>query len=319
MKCCPAPWCSFAIASALGCAAPVAEQEPPQPAAAEAGDVEDDEASTADAAPSSDIYLGRLDTSVEPWVLGELRNVTARAGYDNQPSFDTNASFLYTSIRERQSDIYRYAIEAEAHEQLSDTPSNEYSPTPLPEGEGFSVVRELDGVQTLWRHDPRGAPVGRMFEALDAIGYHLWLDGTQHAAFFLVGESEAQHRLVHAAAPGAELAPILEGKVGRCMAKLEGGLSYVEHGAEGAQLMRYSLESDTREPIVTAREDSEDYAWVGDADLLMGEGSELWRWNLDAGWTAVKLEGELPSKKITRIAVSPDHRWVAFVEAEPSE
>ena len=286
-------------------------------------EAEAEDESTADAAPSSDIYLGRLDTSVEPWVLGELRNVTARAGYDNQPSFDTNASFLYTSVRGRQSDIYRYAIERDAHEQLSDTPSNEYSPTPLPDAEGFSVVRELDGVQTLWRHGPEGRPQGRMFEALDAIGYHLWLDGTQHAAFFLVGESEDGHRLVHAAAPGAELAPILEGKVGRCMAKLEGGLSYVEHGPEGAQLMRYVVESGARSPIVAAREGSEDYAWVGEADLLMGEGSGLWRWNVDAGWTAVSLQaaegGVLPSKKITRIAVSPDRRWVAFVEAEPSE
>ena len=84
--------------------------------------------------------------------VGVPVNVTARPGYDNQPFFLPNGrAFLYTSIREdSQADIYRYDIAARTSIRLTSTRESEYSPTPLPDGSGFSAVRvEADSTQRL--------------------------------------------------------------------------------------------------------------------------------------------------------------------------
>ena len=287
--------------------------------------------STADEAPSTDIYLGRLDARGEVWVLSEVRNITARPGYDNQPHFGAGETVLYTSVRAGQSDIYAYGIETGRHEQLTATSSNEYSPTPFPGVEGaaavgVSVVRELGGVQELWHHGGAKGP-RRLFSSLDRIGYHLWLGGPDEAVFFLVGESEAEHELVRAKDPGTELVSIARGGVGRCLAALPGeeAISYVAHSEAGSFIMRYALDTGEREVIVEARAGAEDYAWTAESgetasNLLMGEGSGLWRWSEGARWREVELRAAeasaLPSGRITRIAVSQDQRWVAFVEAD---
>lgn len=278
--------------------------------------------STADDVPTTDIYLGRLHEVEGDWVLSEVRNVTKRDGYDNQPTFSADSkAFLYTSVRAGQSDIYSYDLEGQASRQLTRTPGNEYSPTPIAHGASFSVIRELEGVQQLWRYAMDGSDQGRLFVELDRIGYHLWL-GAEWAAFFLVAAQEGGvHQLVHAKAPGDAPELILDGP-GRCIAMIPGeeAMSFMRPEGQGrrAQLMRYELEGGATSPIVAPRAGSEDYAWTPDGALLMAEGAALHMWTKEAKWREVKLEGSanssLPSKSISRIAVSPDGQWVAFVE-----
>jgi len=60
---------------------------------------------------------------------------------------------LYTSIRNKQADIYRYDLQSGATTQVTNTAESEYSPTLMPDRKNISVVRvEADGkTQRLWK------------------------------------------------------------------------------------------------------------------------------------------------------------------------
>src|ERR1700676_3546301 len=62
------------------------------------------------APPSSEIFIIDLKTSGKLKV-GQPRKITSDAGYNNQPSFlPDGQSILYTSIKNKQADIYRYDL-----------------------------------------------------------------------------------------------------------------------------------------------------------------------------------------------------------------
>src|SRR5262249_9562032 len=110
-------------------------------------------------APDADVYLAALRVSGGQVSLGPLRNITQRAGYDNQPFFTRDSKgILYTArIDDKQTDIFRYDLQSQRTERVTNTPEGEYSATPLPGG-GFSVIRvEPDSAQRLWRFDDAGS------------------------------------------------------------------------------------------------------------------------------------------------------------------
>src|SRR5690606_22657655 len=52
----------------------------------------------ADAPPGTDIWVAPLHVDGAGVTVGEARNITARAGYDNQPAFVSPEVFLFTSF-----------------------------------------------------------------------------------------------------------------------------------------------------------------------------------------------------------------------------
>src|SRR6266550_4423231 len=85
--------------------------------------------------PSSDIFIVDVKTKLDRKMrtdelkFGEPKKITDFAGYNNQPFFMPDGhSILYTSIRNKQADIYRYDIQT-ATTQITNTPESEYSPT----------------------------------------------------------------------------------------------------------------------------------------------------------------------------------------------
>ena len=81
---------------------------------------------TAAPAPSTDIWLVALPADVTTLQAETVRNITARAGYDNQPSFTPEGgAILYTAQHGEQTDIYRYDLDAQATTQLTRTAQSE--------------------------------------------------------------------------------------------------------------------------------------------------------------------------------------------------
>src|SRR5947209_1280001 len=93
------------------------------------------------APPATDIFVIDLTTSPGGKLkLGQPVKITNWAGYNNQPSFlPDGKSILYTSIRDKQADIYRYDLRAASTTQVTNTPESEYSPTLMPDGKSISV------------------------------------------------------------------------------------------------------------------------------------------------------------------------------------
>ena len=70
--------------------------------------------------------------------------------------------------------------------------------------------------------------------------------------------------------------------------------------------------------LVEMPDDAQDLAWTPDGTLMTGQGARLFAWRPgDAGWTEVSDVSAHGLGAITRLAVSPDGRWIAIV-AEPT-
>ena len=127
--------------------------------------------------PGTDIYLLRLTGGLASMQKTTPAPVSTAPGYDNQPMFTPDGSkILFAANRDgKQIDIYVFDRATGRVSQLTETPENENSPTPLPTGigtpGGFSVVRtEADKTQRLWRSRCAGAQSAACAERREAGG-----------------------------------------------------------------------------------------------------------------------------------------------------
>src|SRR2546425_2993271 len=135
----------------------------------------------------SDIFIGEVKNERGGMRFSQPVKITTFAGYNNQPSFVLDGrSILYTSIRDKQADIYRYDLRSGATSQVTNTPESEYSPTLMPDGKNISVVRvEADGTQRLWKFPQNGGQPSLILANIKPVGYHLWIDDHTLALFIL--------------------------------------------------------------------------------------------------------------------------------------
>jgi dipeptidyl aminopeptidase/acylaminoacyl peptidase len=317
---------TFALFACACLAALVAHAQPPvqqptqQPAQPTASP-------TPAAPPDVDIFLVELTNRAGALTFGQPVNITKRAGYDNQPSFlPDGQSLLYTSQRDgQQTDIYRYNLQTGATTQLTATPESEYSPTVMPAGKTFSVVRvEADKTQRLWQFPLAGGSATLALENVKPVGYHLWLDA-RTLALFVLGD-EQQHmphtlQLVTLAKdrPQAIEVSTLHVNIGRSLQRRPGRapvFSFVHKVAADNWLIKLvDVDAHKTTTLVKTLPGSEDLAWLPDGTLLMASGAKLYRldpthdtdWRETADFTAAGLT------QITRLALNPKGDRLALV------
>jgi hypothetical protein len=277
------------------------------------------EASSADAVPEMDVYLVEITGDLDRPVFGEPKNVTARPGYDNQPVFLLDgAGFLYTAIIDDQADIYRFDIADGSVHRVTASPAGEWAPALTPDGAGFTISRsEPEGFQRLWRFPMDGRSPRVVLRDITGAGYHTWVDDDT-VALYLLGEP-AELVLIDVR---TEDRRVVANNVGRCIQRVPGRreLAYVDKSDSDAWMIKYlDLDSMQVTRLVPALDKREDFAFAADGSMLMGKEGRIYRnrpdtdgWELMADW-----DGQLPGD-ITRIAVSPTGRHLAFVVWEMS-
>lgn len=265
-------------------------------------------------APDTEIFLVPLTITDSRPSLGTPRNVTARAGYDNQPNFTPDGrAIFYTSVRDdAQADIYRYDIASGTTTRVTATAlESEYSATVIPGEEAISVVRvERDSTQRLWRFPLDGGAPTVILEHVKPVGYHAWA-GAGTLFMFVLGDPPTLQR----AAPGDSGAAVLAEGIGRSIQPMPGGgVSVVlKIAPDEWWIFRVDPGTNSVERLVRTRPGQEDYAWMPDGSLLMAEGNTLYRWTPGGGWMAVTTFTDPALARVSRLAVSPDGRWLAVV------
>jgi hypothetical protein len=264
---------------------------------------------------ATDIFLVRFaDLDSDSTV--SVKQLTKRPGYDNQPSFTADSRYvLYSAIMpDLQADVFRIDLQTGKEDRLTKTPESEFSPTALPDASGFSAVRvESDSTQRLWRFPYKGKPAP-ILEKVRGIGYHAWADSDRLILFLL----HDPYLLVLANAVTGDTT-VVDQNIGRSMAAIPGRsqMSFVE--IDGMKKWVTSFDPATRkiERIAPVPEGSEDFAWTPGGRLIMAQGLILSEWNADQKqWeTLTVLASQLPGK-ISRLAVSPDGKWLALVADE---
>ena len=269
--------------------------------------------------PSTEIFLAPLAPADGRLQAGGPANVSNSPGYDNQPAFTPDgAAMLFTSVRDGAElpDIYRYDLASRLVSRVTTTPEGEYSPTPTPDGTGFSVIRvEADGTQRLWRFSMAGTDPALVLADVKPVGYHAWIDDRTLALFVLGRPATLQ--IADTGSGKAE--PVAE-NIGRSLHRIPGRatVSFVHKEEDaGWWVKEYDPRTKAITPLVRTLDGSEDCAWMPDGRLLMAQGARLFVWQPggNAGWEEVANFAAAGLQSITRLAVSPNGDWIAIVAA----
>jgi hypothetical protein len=262
----------------------------------------------------SDIFIIDLKHNQGKIKLGDPVRITSWAGYNNQPSFlPDGQGILYTSIRDKQADIYRYDIRADSTTQITNTPESEYSPTLMPDSKSISVVRvEGDGTQRLWKFPLAGGSPALILENIKPVGYHLWVDDYTLALFVLGKPNTLQ--LVDLRSGKAEMIADNPGRILRRVPH-ENKFSFVQKVSDQEWLIKtYDLKTRSIAIFIKTFPGVEDYAWTPAGVLLMANGSKVFaRRKSDFAWVELADFSNAGLKNITRIAVSPKGDRIAIV------
>ena len=267
------------------------------------------------APPGTDILLVAMnDGRIAPETT---TNLTDRDGYDNQPFFTPDGqSLLYTSFRDGQTEIYRIDLASRTATPVTDTPESEYSPTPLPTGDGFSVIRvEADGTQRLWRFDNEGQAPALVLENVKPVGYQAWAD-PHTVALFVLGDPPT----LQLADTRTGQADTLAYRIGRSLHRMPGSatISFVHKETDSTWTIK-SLDPTTGviKPLTATLPGREDYAWRSDGAVLMADGAVLYAWTPDHDWQPLHDFSGHGVTTITRLAVHPDGTHLALVVDRP--
>lgn len=277
------------------------------------------------APPSSDIFLvdvkskHNYQTGTDDLTFGEPQKITDFPGYNNQPFFMPDGkTILYTSIRNKQADIYRYDAGTGATTQVTNTPESEYSPTLMPDKKNISVVRvEADGTQRLWKFPLAGGGAPSLIlEQIKPVGYHYWLDDQTLALFILGGPGKPNFLEIFDMSTGKS--EFVTENPGRVLRKVpnRNQFSYVHKLADQHwEVKAFDLHMRTSASLIATLPGVEDYAWLPDGRLLMAKDSKLFAVvPLSAkNWTEVTDFSAAGVKRITRIAVSANGKRLAIV------
>jgi hypothetical protein len=266
------------------------------------------------APPGTDIYLAPLSLGNRSIEVGRPFNITSRSGYDNQPFFAFDGSFiLFTSADTTgATDIYRYDTREATTTRVTKTAESEYSPTIMEGGRNFSTIRvEADGAQRLWQFDIDGASPRLVLTDVDSVGYHAWIDD-RTLALFVLGEPHTL-RIADTVKDTDQIAAF---DIGRCIHTVPGTseVSFVQIVSDDESwITSFDLESGESLRLVTTLPGSQDFVWIPGGGMLMADKSALFVWAGDDDWTEVAAFGHYGVTNITRLAVDSTGEWLALV------
>ena len=265
--------------------------------------------------PASDIFIIEVANHNGEMKFGAPKQITTAVGYNNQPSFLSDGkSVLYASIRDQQSDIYRYDLRGGRTRQITNTRESEFSPTLMPDGKSISVVRvEADGTQRLWKFPLKGGTPSLILEKIKPVGYHLWIDDHTLALFILGVPNTLQ--IVDLKTGKTEMVVSNPGRIMRRMPNQD-RFSFVHKISEREWVIKeFDLKMRTSASLTPTLPGVEDYAWMPDGKLLMAKDSKLFAMVplKDKDWREVADFSRSGLKGITRIAVNPKGNKIAVV------
>ena len=266
---------------------------------------------------STDLFHVRLNGSGASLTVEGVERLTRRAGYDNQPAFLPDGSGVYfTRIDDAgQADIYRHDFASGAAAQVTRTaPESEYSATPIPGTDRFSVIRvEADSTQRLWSFSTSGADPRVLVPSLAPVGYQAWANESTLVLFVLGSPATLQ-----IASPERDDSRVVTENIGRSIQKAPDSdrVTFLQRGGpDGDWVTEVDPETDVLVPLIRIRPGNEYFTWTPGGTLLTGEGSKLYFWVRGEGeeWTEFADLTDVGVTGITRMATSPDGTSLVIV------
>jgi len=266
---------------------------------------------------SSDIYLASISREGDRLVFAAPVKISERTGYNNQPSFPPDGSGVYYSSADgQQTDIFFYSIGEKTNVRLTSTLDSEYSPLVMPGGNEFSVIQLVlaegprKGAQPLLAFPLQGGPPRLVYEEGKKIGYHAWIDGARLAAFVL-GEPNTLQLVNLKSGESRTLAD----SIGRALYKSPWADEEILFSWEGI-IKKVNIATNVVEDVI-AHKGGDFFCPTPEGGLLTAAGAEvfLFQPGRDETWVKVGDFSTFGVKSISRLAVDPQGRWLAFVSS----
>ena len=269
----------------------------------------------------SEIYLFDLSSDIKGVTIANPKNISQRPGYDNQPHFyDNGKRMLFTSMEDNShTNIYSHHIKSGKTRKVFNTAVSEYSPTPFDDGKYFScVVVEENGDQRLWRYKTNGKEKSPVFNNINFVGYHCWIDEHRLGLFILGDPNTFQ---IGNKVTGNSL--YVTEKIGRSIHLMPGEqelLAFVQK-QDSTHWVIKSLDPNSlvMQDIIETLPGSEDFCLTSDGTILMGQGNALFKYNIktDVNWSKVADLADYGIKtNCSRLAVSANNQKLAVVVLE---
>jgi len=260
--------------------------------------------------PTTNIYLFDFAIDKGNVALSNPKLLTGfnAVGYNNQPSFFQD-DLLYISSNhkgETNTEIFELDLRREELTRVTKTSQSEYSPTLMPDGKHFSVIRQKNTEpqdQHLWQYPlDRSGEGEAIIKDLTNVGYHSWI-GPYKVIMFLVDDP---HQMVEYNVVDNSQEIIAE-DIGRSLHRRGNVLYYVEKVSRKFWYIKaYNFVFNTVEVITQTLREKEDFAITDEGTFLMSSGGFLFAFTPDADktWRKVadlKVHG---LNNVSRIAIS---------------
>ena len=270
--------------------------------------------------PECDIFLFDLVETPDEMKISNGRNVTARKGYDNQPWFTPDSkSFLFSANYDpHRTDVYEYFIASGETNQVTDSPTQEYSPQVSPDNKTLSFVTDGESAnQSIWLADRDGKNLEWLLKnqgEREPVGYYSWNRATGYILYW--SRYGFSMRLVHKTKP---LSHYVTGDAIPTTPHIIPGTNKFSfmHQQGNGQVWIKELNPETLAvgPLTIVVGNSRHYGWTPSGWIVMCDGTKLYRWSPKStdGWQVVVDLDEHGMKGVTRVAVSPDGKRLAIV------
>ncbi|WP_109260905.1 TolB family protein [Hyphobacterium indicum] len=293
-------------------AAPAPADETPESTAA---------ADDAEGLPETDIVLASLEWNDGLPAIAGHQIVTDAGLYDNQPAFDDQGGFYFTSeTAGSQTDIH-YRNAAGEVRNVTNTPGeSEYSPRPSPDGRSITYIHQAPGGYggQVYRQALDGGTAGPVHDYGPA-GYYA-LSGDQSRMLLFALTDPFSLRWI-----GLDLGieeEVTTG-IGRALYTAPDGQSAyftLEHPDGGYTINQFGFDDSAITPVFRLPGTTEDYAVFTNPEgerawLTVSDGTLFYRVSHDS-WQPVADLAALNLNGISRLAVSPDAGQLAIVVEE---
>jgi hypothetical protein len=260
--------------------------------------------------PNTEVYLFDLATENGQISITNGQNISNNEGYDNQPSFQNDATLLFASTRNKQTDILQYNIDAKTKKWLCATKQgSEYSPTQVPKSKYISAIRlDTTGLQYLYYY--RKGKSKALLKDLK-IGYHVW-NSRNVLVSFVLGEP---HRLVVSNLK-KNTHYTADTNIGRSLHNIPNSnlVSYISKKNDAWEIRSLDVNTYETKKIANTIPNAEDMCWLADGSILMGKGKTLYRLHpeKEKEWSIVKLFDTATFDNITRVTVNASNTKLAI-------
>jgi len=263
---------------------------------------------------NTEVYLYNLSNDNGNYAITSGINISNNPGYDSQPHFYSSKSIVFSSTRDKLTDIAKYNMNTGEIKFLNDTPNGgEYSPQRIPNSKDISAVRlDNDGLQRFYKYNSKTGKSTELIADLK-VAYPMWYKKNTAINVVIVGKdldlilSELKSKRNRT----------IQKKVGRSVHKIPNTrfVSYISKAKEDWEIRMLNPKTGETSSIINSIGNKEDVCWLPDGTLLLAINNTLMKFNpaTDKTWSVFHTFSAKNHKNISRIIVNEKGTKLALV------